>query len=74
MFLPVCIVYVCMFLCFLFFFFHGPFGEPELKCTYLLTYMSTLTESITVYSDPLPLVYAMPVHVLPIVDLAGGKQ
>ena len=45
MFLPVCTVYVCMSLCFLcfffffFFFFYGPFGVPELKCTYLLTYL-----------------------------------
>ena len=23
---------------FFFFFFYGPFGVPELKCTYLLTY------------------------------------
>ena len=39
MFLPVCTVFVCMSFCvFCVFFFYGPFGVPELKCTYFFTY------------------------------------
>ena len=41
----VCLHVFCVFCVF---FFYGPFGVPELKCTYLLTYLNTLQRCICV--------------------------
>ena len=58
---------------FVFFFFYGPFGVPELKCTYLLTYLLISLRVLCRPAKSTGLPSRLLVFLTPSTGLLGGR-